>query len=168
MFRYIKCRDVKNPIRWFETSSWIDFFIPNDLTAVKLTPQISWSFMMRMFDNDWHILLAPWEWLLIPSWIKTIIKSWYDLVFENKSWISTKQWLIIWAKVVDSEYRWEIHLYLINTSNTFTYIKLWQKVAQWILRKVELYNPKEISDEEFKKNEETERWEWGFGSTWEK
>ncbi len=44
--------------------------------------------------------------MLIPSLIKTIIDPWYDLVFNNKSWIAAKKWLIIGAKVIDSSYRW--------------------------------------------------------------
>jgi len=165
MIKFIKCRDVKSPERWYSTSSWIDFFIPEDLTSIKITPQYAWSFWYRTFDSNWIMFVAAWEWLMIPSWIKTIIKPWFDMVLENKSWVAVKQWLVIWAKVIDSEYRWEIHLHIINTSNTFQMLKLWQKITQWIVRKVELIDMEEITEKEF--NEDTtERWQGGFWSTW--
>lgn len=162
MIKFVKCRDVKSPERWHKTSSWIDFFIPNDLGVIKRTPNLT----KKEFVN-WEIAILPWEGLMIPSWIKTIIKPWYDLVLENKSWVAVKQGLIIWAKVIDAEYRWEIHLHIINTSNFIQIIKLWQKITQWICRKVELIEMEEISNYEFDKNQ-TERWEWWFWSTWTK
>lgn len=163
--KFVKIRDVKSPERANNTDSWIDFFIPKDLkrSEIKMTP--------TMYDKDTlffekSIEIPRWFWVLIPSWIKCIIEPWYDLVFENKSWISTKFWLMIWAKVVDSSYRWEVHLHLINTSNKILYIDLWAKIAQWILRKVELDKPLEITYEEFNQQIDTDRWENWFGSTW--
>jgi len=167
MLKFIKCRDVKSPERWTKFSSWYDFFIPYDLDKISKTPKSAniWEFDV---EENWCIHIYPQEWVLIPSWIKTIIESWYDLVFDNKSWVAVKEWLIIWASVIDSDYRWEIHLHLINTSNYIITLQLGQKVAQAILRKVELVNPIEITEEEFIKESDTERWTGWFGSTWDK
>lgn len=164
MLKFIKTRDVKSPCRANSTDSGLDFFVPLDLTEVKIT----W-YDTHKINQTWEdspIIILPWEGALIPSWIKMIIEPWYDLVFENKSWVSVKKHLIIWAKVVDSSYRWEVHLHLINVWKVAQYIKLWEKIAQWILRKVELSNPEEITQEEFDENSNTTRWEWWFGSTW--
>ena len=163
--KFLKIRNVKNPTRANSSDSGIDFFIPNDLTEVQVTPS---TFYGKEEVENWFITILPWTWVLIPTWIKTIIEEGYDLVFENKSGVSVKYWLVIWAKVVDSSYRWEVHIHLINTSKEVIKVELWQKVAQGVIRKVENDIPEEISEEEFKKFENTDRGSWGFGSTWEK
>ena len=173
MLKILKVRNVKTPNRASQFESWIDFFVPEDLTEVQITPTLSQDFPVE--DNIekrkivWNkIILNPGEGVLIPSWIKMIISEGYDLVFENKSWTSTKYHLVIWAKVVDNSYRWEAHLHLINSSNHIQTIDLWQKLAQWIIRKVENFQPIEISEEEFLENSNTTRGEGWFWSTWEK
>lgn len=172
MLKILKVRDVKTPTRANNSDSWIDFFVPNMLNAVKIKTTATQSTYWEdwedelVFNSMWKLYLLPWQWILIPSWIRTIIQEWYDLVLQNKSWVAVKKWLIIWAQVIDSSYRWEIHLHLINTSRFKQIINLWEKITQWILRKVELNNPEEITEEEFEKYSNTERWTWGFWSTW--
>jgi len=167
--KFLKIRNVKNPTRANSSDSGIDFFIPNDLTEIKLTPTTGRDKNLELANiENWKIDIPSSQWVLIPAWVKTIIEEWYDLVFENKSWVSTKYWLVIWAKVVDSSYRWEVHIHLINTSDKTIQVELWQKVAQGIIRKVENDIPEEISEEEFSKHENTDRWNWWFGSTGEK
>ena len=163
----LKTRSVTTPTRANKSDSGIDFFVPDDLLHVNETPSAlkDWKKLIYVENNE--IIIKPWKWVLIPSWIKMIIQEGYDLVFENKSWISTKYWLVIWAKVVDSSYRWEVHLHLINTSRENVIVKSWQKIAQWIIRKVENDFPIEISEEKFEKQSNTSRWQWGFWSTWE-
>lgn len=166
LLQILKTRDVKSPERGTKTSSWIDFFIPKDITIedIKFTPledPISTKYI-----KDETIYIQPGEGIMIPTWIKTIIHPKFDLVFDNKSWIAVKKWLVIWAKVIDADYRWEIHIHLINTSNEVKQIKLWDKIAQAILRPVILDEPEFIVEEEYNKHCETERWEWGFWSTW--
>ncbi len=164
--RYIRIRDVKNPQRWTLDSSWIDFFIPNDLERVKETPNDVDRIERFCEVVCWSISIQPWRWILIPTWIKTIIKSGYDMVFDNKSWIAVKKWLIIWAKVIDADYRWEIHIHLINSSDYVQFVKLWDKVAQAIIREVVLDDLEEIEENEFDLEDDTERWEGWFWSTW--
>lgn len=164
MMKFIKVRDVQSPQRANSTDSGLDFFVPRDLTEITITWREK-PWFHQVWD-DTPIMIFPWEGALIPSWIKTIIEPWYDLVFDNKSWISTKRHLIIWAKVVDSSYRWEVHLHLINVWREVQVIKLWEKVAQWIIRKVELVTPEEITEKEFEECSNTTRGEGWFWSTW--
>jgi len=172
MIKILQVRDVKLPVRANKSDSGIDFFVPKNLDKVKVTPSEIYpnEFSIPEIDKDSekYLIVEPWKGILIPAWIKTIIKEWYDLVFENKSWVSTKYWLVIGAKVVDSSYRWEVHLHLINTSNKNVKIALGQKIAQWILRKVENADPELITDEEFEKQSNTARGEWWFASSWER
>lgn len=145
--RYIKTRSVKDPVRWTENSSWIDFFVPDDF---------------------WELLLWPWKSVNIPSGISMIIEPWFDMTFKNKSWVAVKKWLQVWACVIDSDYRWEVHIHLTNISDEYCKINWWDKIIQWIIRPVILSNPVEITFEEFSNNSETERGSWWFGSTWTK
>ena len=165
-----KTRDVETPNRAHKTDSGIDFFVPKDLSSfdIKVTPLRDMLLQIQKDPNSDKLCfyIAPWDGALIPSWIKMVIEPWYDLVFDNKSWIAVKQWLVIWAKVIDSSYRWEVHLHLINTSNNTEKVVLWQKIAQWILRKVELDLPEEITDEDMNQESSTQRWAWWFWSTW--
>ncbi len=166
--KYIKVRDVKDPIRANATDSGIDFFIPNDLdiSDVIYTPKDK-ILRTRSLWEKWQIYVLPWEWVLIPSGIKMIIPDGNDLVFQDKSWVATKYGLIVWAKVVDASYRWEVHLHLINTSHEVAILELWQKIAQGIIRKVQLFSQEQITTQEFEKECNTNRGEGWFWSTWE-
>lgn len=166
MMKYLKVRSVKDPCRANDTDSGIDFFVPDNLEFVKITPQIPYDGAGAVIGNKIEIL--PGCWALIPSGIKMVIEPWYDLVFNNKSWVAVKQGLIVGATVVDSSYRGEAHLHLINTSNVTQYVELGQKITQGIIRKVELCVPMRITNGEFLEHSDTERGTGGFGSTWTK
>lgn len=174
MLKFLKVRDVKSPTRGTKTSSGIDFYIPNDLTGedLKYTP----TNMKYIPDGnvqlkDWEIHI-PWcTWVLIPSWLRIVLDSGndyetYDLVLIWKSWVSIKTNLIIWAAVIDNDYRGEFNFHLINPWVNEVVVKLWDKIIQWIIRKVSLDSLIEIDTEEFEKESNTERWEWWFWSTW--
>lgn len=164
--KFIKTRDVKTPERAHTTDSGIDFYIPNSFPEdfeIAITPNGDVNMTTRTLAGS--ILLRPGRWALIPSGIKVIIEPGYDLVFENKSWVATKQNLLIGAKVVDSSYRGEVHLHVINCWDQVQEIKCGQKIAQGILRKVELATPVEITEEEFNNESNTDRGAGGFGST---
>lgn len=165
MMKFIKVRDVQAPQRANSTDSGIDFFIPRDLTEVSITWYESGPKTHQLMDNA-PIIIMPNEWVLIPSGIKVIIEPGYDLVFDNKSGVSVKKHLIIGAKVVDASYRGEVHLHLINVGRDIQTVKLWEKVAQGIIRKVELVTPEEITQYEFDENLNTTRWDGWFWSTW--
>jgi len=151
-----KIRNVRNPERANLNDSWIDFFIPEDLTN-------DWKWNMLPVDINWKhiIVIYPWESILIPLWIKVKLDYWTDLTFVNKSWIASKTWVIVWACLIDKGYIWELVLNLINTSVEVIEFKLWQKIVQWVIRNVNLSLPME-----WIVNDITERWEWWFWSTW--
>lgn len=166
MMKFIKTRDVQSPTRAHWTDSGIDFYIPNSFPEdfdIKVTPNGAIDMTTRFLAAT--ILVRPGQWVLIPSGIKMIIEPWYDLVFDNKSWIATKWNFMVGAKVVDSSYRGEVHIHLINCSDQIQELKLGQKVVQGILRKVELATPEEITEEEFNSESSTDRGAGGFWST---
>lgn len=162
MFKYKKIRDVKSPERANHNDSGIDFYIPNGLWFIT---KISWwkkikeeYFNISPFE-EWYLIKA-WERVLIPLWIKMELPEWYDLTFVNKSWIATNTWLIVWACLIDNWYRGELIVNLINTSNENVVIREWQKIIQWVIRNVALFEPIEEDIEE-----DTERWEGWFWSS---
>jgi dUTPase len=156
---YELTRNVKLPERANPTDSWIDFFIPDDLQEFYSFNSF-WEKNTRDVIN-WELYINAWERILIPLGIKIQLDEWMDLTFVNKSWIASKTWLIVWACLIDNSYRWELMLNLISTRKDETFFKVWTKIIQWVIRKVEYVNPKiwEIDIN-------TDRWDWWFGSTW--
>lgn len=174
-FKFTKVRDVKDPCRGTAVSSWIDFFIPNYLKPedVKFTP-ICWenSLILEEQVQDGKIRIPAWMGVLIPSWIK-VLMGWdvdwtYEMVLYNKSGVAVKYNLLVGANVIDNDYRWEFNIHLINTWLDDVILEFGQKIVQWIIRKVYLPEPEEISNEEYELNANTERGEGWFGSTWTK
>lgn len=141
--KFIKTREVKNPVRGHETDAGIDFFIPEDFEAK---------------------ILEPGEDVLIPSGIKVIVPKGFALIFKEKSGVAVKKKLTIGACVVDSDYRGEVHLHLFNNGLNNESIEPGDKITQGILVPIALGTPTEISEEEYN-SYDTERGEGGFGST---
>lgn len=178
MIKFLKVRDVKTPERWTKLSSWIDFFIPNNLDDIrddiKYTPteKITNQEFLKEKWLTWDEIFIPHNmWVIIPTWIKVIMEqlewNWaIEMVMYNKSGISVKNNLIVWACVIDNDYRWEMNIHLINCSRENIILKCGQKVVQWVVRVVLLENIEVINEEEFIKYQETERGEGWFGSTW--
>jgi dUTP pyrophosphatase len=136
-----KCRDVKSPSRGTSKSAGIDFYTPNDLEP---------------------ILLSPGEDALIPSGIKVRIPSGYALIAFNKSGVATKNKLTKGAEVVDEDYTGEIHIHVFNSGNSQVLITPGQKIIQFILIPMN-YDSIEVVDE--LEDIETQRKDGGFGST---
>jgi len=136
-----KIRDVKTPNRGTNKSAGIDFFVPNEFETA---------------------ILYPGESMLIPSGIKVQVPEGYALIAFNKSGVAVKQGLSVGACVVDEDYEGEVHLHLVNTSNTAQEISPGQKITQFILIPVNYANVQEV--EEFP-SRRSERGSGGFGST---
>ena len=134
-----KTRPVKTPNRGTDQSAGIDFFVPEDYPTTAL---------------------QPGESVLIPSGIKAQVPAGYALIAFNKSGVATKQGLSVGACVVDEDYRLEIHLHVINTSNTIQTISTGQKLVQFVLLPVLYCDIKEVDHIE----NNTQR-KGGFGST---
>lgn len=182
--QFFKFRDVKSPVRANRKDSGYDMFIPNSIDELFELPNCLFTPKEKISEGEQQelkktnfdfskntIIIPSWYWLLIPSWVKFVLPdteeedSTYDMVFHNKSGVAQKTNLVIWASVVDNEYRGEVHIHLINTSNEDIVVEAWQKITQFILRKVYTLPTQEISEEEFLKQSDTDRWTWGFGSS---
>ena len=113
------------------------------------------------------IEILPGGKVLIPSGIKANLPHGVYLRAENKSGISSKRGLIFGASVVDEDYQGEIHICLINPTNTSAKIVAGEKIIQFL----PCFSPNmnevvEYDDEEkLFENTKSERGSDGFGST---
>lgn len=145
--RFIKCRKTKSPERGTKSSSWIDFFIPDDFIST---------------------IMEVWDTILIPSWLKCIIEDWYDMVLKEKSWIALKKNLQCWSCVIDSDYRWEFNFHFTKIAWDVIQLNPWDKIVQWIIRPVILWDIEMITEEEFERENNTKRssgWFWSTGES---
>jgi len=113
---------------------------------------------MDLYSNDYYSLL-PGEKDVVKTGIKMAIPDGYAGLIWDKSGIA-KNGIKTTGGVVDSGYRGEILINIINLSQDIYNITPGQKIAQMLIQKVEF--PEIIEDEI---NDETERGEGNFGST---
>lgn len=172
--QFTKIRDVKSPNRANTNDAGIDFFIPNytedflaDLQKKNENNEISYH--VDCNKNTLEIILAPHSQILIPSGIKVNIcdKNTY-LDANNKSGVATKYRLTVGAKVIDADYRGEVHINLLNNSNEFITITSGQKIVQFIHKEYIKTQLIEISNNEYDNLAQTDRGTGGFASTGEK
>jgi deoxyuridine 5'-triphosphate nucleotidohydrolase len=117
-------------------------------------------------EKKMYIPLSPGERILIPSGVYCKMQH-HDraLIAANKSGIASKYGLIFGSQVVDSGYQGEIHISVINTSNSIVKIYEGMKLIQFI------ETPIYTSTIEFEKglselySEKSDRGDGGFGSS---
>jgi len=143
--RFVKIRDVKSPSRAHPTDAGIDYYVPNDFSAICLSPGQS---------------------VLIPSGIKVEVPFGYAAIFMNKSGVASKKHLLVGAQVIDTFYSNEVHIDLHNVGNADVIISPGDKIIQLILFPVAQCGIMEIKEEELYKDFQIQyRGENGFGST---
>lgn len=134
-----KLRDVKTPTRGTSESAGLDFYIPNDYIQTTI---------------------SSGESVNIPSGITIDLPHGYMLTAANRSSMG-KIGALYGAQVVDSDYTGEIHLNIWNVSNEDITFSPGQKVMQFILIPIVLFDIEEVDNIE----KVTERGNGGFGST---
>lgn len=140
---YKKTRDVKSPNRGTKYSAGLDFFVPNDYSTT---------------------IIKPGEQAIIPTGIKVCMDPDWVLIGFNKSGVATKKRFLIGACVIDADYQGEIHINVHNVGTENQEISAGDKLAQFIMLRVNLINPIEC-DELIYPEDGLERGEGKFGST---
>ena len=102
-----------NPEIGTPNSAGIDFFVPTDFRDT---------------------LLEPMGNVIIPTRVKVIIPEGFSGIFYNRSSVGSKG-VILGAKVVDSDYRGEVFINLINISDKGFLISPRMKIAQMVVSK---------------------------------
>jgi dTMP kinase len=113
---------------------------------------------LDLFSADFYSFL-PNERLLVQTGIKIAIPDGYVGLIWDKSGVA-KDGVHTLAGVIDSGYRGEIKVTLVNLSQDIYHIAPGQKIAQLIIQRIELPN---ISEEII--DDTTARGDGGFGST---
>lgn len=173
--KFLKVREVKDPVRGTEQSAGIDFFVP-EFNESFIEVLVKANLSNKAFDenacrnaieSEQIIWLHPGERILIPSGIKTYFEpAGSALIAANKSGVATKKGLRFTAQVVDSDYSGEIHIGVANDSTRPVDIRAGEKLIQFLHQPVFLSEVTEISEADFEKlHSGSERGEGGFGST---
>lgn len=113
-------------------------------------------------DLEQAVSIHPLERVLVPTGIFLEIPLGYEIQVRPRSGLAIKQGITCLNSpgTVDSDYRGELKVILINLSNELLTIQPGDRIAQMVLQKVETINwlPAEIINE-------TERGAGGFGHT---
>lgn len=108
------------------------------------------------------VMLKPLQRALIPTGLYIELEKGYEAQVRPRSGLALKKGLTILNSpgTIDSDYRGEIKIIMINLSNETTIINTGERVAQIIFAKVEQVSLKEVDE-----LSETNRGEGGFGHT---
>lgn len=118
---------------------------------------------MDVFANiEKEVNIKPFERKLIPTGIKMEIPYGYEVQVRPRSGLALKHGLTLVNApgTIDSDYRGEIKIIMINLSNKEYNIKPYERVGQFVLKKVYKAVLKEV-----KEMQETKRKDNGFGHT---
>lgn len=104
--------------------------------------------------------IPPGSRRVIPTGVACAVPEGWSLILKDKSGLASNNGLHVMAGVVDSEYRGEIGVVIVNLSQERVDIAEGQKIAQGLLIPVGLFDIVEVPS-----LEATVRNEGGFGST---
>lgn len=141
----IKGRDTKLPCKAHNEDAGIDFFAPNDMEPVEL---------------------SPGEDSIIQTGLRVAVPEGYCLLGVNKSGVATKKKLVLGAKLIDCGYTGELGIHLINVGTVKRIIEPGDKIAQFVLIPIGNSNVNIITEDEYISSYgNSERGNGGFGST---
>ena len=113
-------------------------------------------------DNDDNITIVPLGRALIPTGMSVSIPIGYEAQIRSRSGLAFKHGIIVLNSpgTIDSDYRGEIKVILLNLSENDFVINRGMRIAQMIISKCEKIKFKKVSI-----LEETNRNDGGFGHT---
>jgi len=106
--------------------------------------------------------LKPGERKLFKTNIMAAIPHGYYGRIAPRSWLAYKHGIDVLAGVIDSGYRWDIWVLLINLGNKDFPISEGDKIAQFIIEKCHYIEWQEVTE---LPESQSQRGEWGFWST---
>jgi len=116
-----------------------------------------------LYSADEAYVLAPGERKLFKTNISTAIPHGYYGRIAPRSWLAYKHGIDVLAGVIDSGYRGDIWVILINFGTEDFPVNEGDKIAQFIIEKCHYVDRQEVSV-----LPGSERGEWGYWSTWHK
>lgn len=134
-------------------------------TSKNTLPQYATPFsagldLRASLEND--IVLNPLERALIPTGLKIELPDGYEAQIRPRSGLAAKHGITVLNSpgTIDSDYRGEIKVILVNLSNDIFTVKNEERIAQMVVSKYE-----NIEWQSVLKFSETERGDGGFGHT---
>ncbi|MBZ2173824.1 dUTP diphosphatase [Schnuerera sp. xch1] len=118
---------------------------------------------MDLYANiDKSVVMKPLDRILVPTGLYISIPNGYEAQIRARSGLSLKHGITLANGIgtIDSDYRGEIGVILINLSNEEYTINKGDKIAQLVLTKYE-----KVEFEEVNSLDNTERNDGGFGHT---
>ena len=108
------------------------------------------------------IILKSLERILIPTGLKVAIPEGYEIQVRPRSGLAIKHGITMLNTpgTVDSDYRGELKVIVVNLSNEAYTIEPNERIGQFVLNKIE-----QIEFVEVQELDSTERGEGGFGHT---
>lgn len=142
IIKIVKTRNVKTPVRGTSVAAGLDFFVPESLTKADMDAMFEKTGHVLQYkvNDDGFVTEMTVEWgqsACIPSGIKADIPHGYCMEFHNKSGIGVKKGLLMGAMLIDEDYTGEWHIDVHNTSRNPAVIKAGDKLAQFVMYKVE-------------------------------
>jgi len=161
----IKCEEGVFPPQYeSEGSAGFDLRAKSFKKLFKGNKEVPLDKKLKQSTSEGYITLRGFERVLIGTGITMAIPEGYVLNIVSRSGLTLKRGLIVANApgIIDSDYRGEIGLILINNSPFLCKINLGDRLAQGVLTKFQhaLWNVQENLDI-------TERGDGGFGSTGE-
>lgn len=118
---------------------------------------------MDLYANTtFETTIAPLQRVLVPTGIYIELPKGYEAQVRPRSGLAAKNGITVLNTpgTIDSDYRGEIKVILVNLSNEDFVLKPGERIAQMVVAKHE-----RVEWEEVQVLEETERGDGGFGST---
>lgn len=126
--------------------------------------------------SAWYDVKARWTWYiapktvaLIPVGVKVALDRWVVCLVFPRSSLPMKKGLMVANSVwvIDSDYRWEIHMQLFNFNDYEVKIEDWERLWQLIFTKYkeDIVEYDWDSFQDWEKKFPSKRWSLWFGST---
>ena len=113
-------------------------------------------------NTDSDIVLKPLQRTLVPTGIFIGLPKGYEAQVRPRSGLAAKHGITVLNTpgTIDSDYRGEIKVILVNLSNEEFVLKPGERIAQLVISKYETAEWEEVEE-----LDDTERGDGGFGST---
>ena len=154
--------DITLPSYQTEGSAGFDLTGVSFLKLYSSDKEINLKEVMTQQQKNGIITLRPGERVLIGTGLHVAVPQGYELQIRSRSSYALKKGLLVANSpgTIDSDYRGEIGVILINTTHVLLEVKLGERIAQAVLKKIE-----QADFELVEELDDTDRGEGGFGST---
>lgn len=160
--------DTKPPERGSEEAAGLDIYLPQFNEAFqkdfeKMNEGNSFGKILAP-DTGPYIHIPPQRRVVLPTGLRMKVRPGTYVEVANRGSMAAKQGMIFGAHIIDSDYRGNVFINLINVSSETQRLDFGQKIAQVLHKEVLMSEVELVSDEEYNRNKTT-RGAGALGST---